>query len=80
MTQYINELRLKLSELLGIYAQFESLRFIYLEIDLTYHLFHNTDFKWQEKSKAIVCHSIEFLESCIKCLLSIRITFPDLGH
>ena len=51
MTQYINELRLKLSELLGIYAQFESLRFIYLEIDLTYHLFHNTDFKWQENMK-----------------------------
>ena len=68
MTQYINELRLKLSELLGIYAQFESLRLthIYLEIDLTYHLLHYTDFKWQEKSEAIVFYSIEFIQSCIK--------------
>ena len=68
MTQYINELRLKLSELLGIYAQFESLRFIYLEIDLTYHLFHYTDNKCQEKRETIVFYSIEFIESCIKGL------------
>ena len=73
MTQYINELRLKLSELLGIYAQSESLRYtqmtnIYLEIDLTYHLFNYADFKWQEKSEAIVFYSIEFIQSCIKGL------------
>ena len=51
--------------------------YIYLEIYLTYHLFHYTDCKWQEKSEPVVFYSIDFIGGCIKGLPIYLLELPS---